>query len=144
MILSLEQNFEYGKKLRQISHEKKTHLGNSCVTIKYLINKFYETNELSDVIYDECSKGSGTEQIYNFESKQSVVSAPMQLRISLQRTEYNVETDSFCKNKTKIALAAQYFLSCPNNTEVIYVLVSIKYHIGNDLDQGHYICDVLD
>ena len=27
---------------------------------------------------------------------------------------------------------------------MIYVLVSIKYHIGNDLDQGHYICDVLD
>ena len=48
------------------------------------------------------------------------------------------------KNKTKIALSAQYFLSRPNNPEVIYVLVSIKYHIGNDMDQGHYICDVLD
>ena len=68
----------------------------------------------------------------------------MQLKISLQRTEYNVDTDSFCKNKTKIALAAQYFMSCPNNTEVIYVIVSIKYHIINDLDQGHYVCDVLD
>ena len=71
---------------------------------------------------------------FNIETKQSVVKAPMQLRISLQRSEYNVETDSFYKNKTKIALSAQYFLSCPNNPEVIYFLVSIKYHIGNDLD----------
>ena len=55
-----------------------------------------------------------------------------------------METDSFCKNKTKIALSAQYFLSCPNNPEVIYVLVSIKYYIANDLDQVHYVCDVLD
>ena len=68
----------------------------------------------------------------------------MQLRISLQRSKYNVETDSFSKNKTKTALSAQYFLSCPNNPEVIYVLVYIKYNIGNDLDQGHYECDVLD
>ena len=27
---------------------------------------------------------------------------------------------------------------------MIYVLVSIKYHIDNELDQGHYVCDVLD
>ena len=83
LILSLEQIFEYTKKFRRISHEKKTHLGNSCVTMKYLMNKFYETNEFSDVIFDECSNVSGTEQGYNFETKQSVVSAPMQLRISL-------------------------------------------------------------
>ena len=114
------------------------------MTIKDLMEKFYETNELSDVILNTCTNASGTEQKSNFETKQSVVTAPMQLRISLQRTEYNVETDSFCKNKTKIALVAQYFLSCPNNPKVIYVLVSIKYHIGNDLDKGHYICDVLD
>ena len=112
--------------------------------MKDLMNEFYETNELSDVICDECSKVSGTEQRSNFESKQSVLSAPTQLRISLQRTEYNVETDSFCKNKTKIALSAQYFLSLPNDTKLIYALVYIKYHIGNDMDQGHYICDVLD
>ena len=67
----------------------------------------------------------------------------MQLRIPLQRTECNVETDSFYKNKTKIALSAQYFLSRPNDPKVIYVLVSIRYHIGNDMDQGQYICDVL-
>ena len=54
-----------------------------------LMSKFCESNELSDVIYDEYSKVSGIEQNSNFESKQSIVSAPMQLRISLQRTEYN-------------------------------------------------------
>ena len=112
--------------------------------MKDLMNKFYETNELIDVICNECSNASGTEEIYSFETKQSVVTAPMQLKISLQRTEYNVETDNFCKNKTKIALAAQYFLSCPNDPKAIYVLVSIKYHIGNYLDQGQYVCDVLD
>ena len=66
-----------------------------------LMSKFYKSNELSDVIFDECYKVSGTEQKSNFESKQSIVSAPMQLRISLQRTEYNVETESFFKNKNK-------------------------------------------
>ena len=55
-----------------------------------------------------------------------------------------METDSFCKNKTKIALSAQYSLYRPNDPEVIYVLVSIKYHNGNDMDQGQYICDILD
>ena len=79
--------------------------------MKDLMNKFYETNELSDVICNTCTNASSIEKKSNFETKQSVVKAPMQLRISLQRTEYNVETDSFCKNKTKIALAAQYFLS---------------------------------
>ena len=29
------------------------------------------------------------------------------------------------------------------NFEVFYVLVSIKLHIGNDVDSGHYVCDVL-
>ena len=61
--ISLEQNFEYGKKLRQISHEKKTHLEKSCVTMKDLINKFDETNELSDVIWDTCTNARGTEKI---------------------------------------------------------------------------------
>ena len=60
LILSLEQNFEYGKRLRQISHEKKTHLGKSCVTMTDLMDKFYETNELSDVICDTCTTASGT------------------------------------------------------------------------------------
>ena len=30
------------------------------------------------------------------------------------------------------------------HAEVIYIIVSIKIHIGNDMDKGHYVCDVLD
>ena len=28
--------------------------------------------------------------------------------------------------------------------EFLHILVSIKLHIGNDMDKGHYVCDVLD
>ena len=28
--------------------------------------------------------------------------------------------------------------------EVLYNIFSIKLHIGNDLDKGQYVCDVLD
>ena len=55
-----------------------------------------------------------------------------------------MENDTLCKNKIKIALPAQYSMSFPNDTKVIYILVSIKFHIGNYMDQGHYVCDVLD
>ena len=68
----------------------------------------------------------------------------MQLKISLRRSNYNMENNAYCKNKTKIAPPAQYSMSFPNNREVIYILVSIKIHIGNDMYQGHYVCDVLD
>ena len=30
------------------------------------------------------------------------------------------------------------------HAEEHYILVSIKLHIGNDMDKGHYVCDVLD
>ena len=30
------------------------------------------------------------------------------------------------------------------DTEVIYIIVSIKYHIVNDMYKGHYVCNVLD
>ena len=30
------------------------------------------------------------------------------------------------------------------NAELLYILVSIKIHIGNDMDKGRYVCDVLD
>ena len=46
--------------MRPISHEKKTHLGNSCVTMTDLMNRFYEKTELSDVICEKCTKSSGT------------------------------------------------------------------------------------
>ena len=48
------------------------------------------------------------------------------------------------KIKQKIALPAQYSTSFPDNPEVLYILVSIKLHIGYDVDKGHYVCDVLD
>ena len=35
-------------------------------------------------------------------------------------------------------------MSFPNDPKVIYVIFSIKFHIGNYMDQGHYVCDVLD
>ena len=28
--------------------------------------------------------------------------------------------------------------------DVIFIIVPIKLHIGNDIDKGHYVCDVLD
>ena len=43
------------RKMRPISHEKKTNLGKSCVTITYLMVKFYKETDLSDVICEECS-----------------------------------------------------------------------------------------
>ena len=50
------------------------------------------------------------------------------------------ERDELSKNKTKIALPAQYFMSYPGKyAEVLYILVYIKLHIGNDMDKGHYV-----
>ena len=69
----------------------------------------------------------------------------MQLRIFLQRSEYSYETDEYCKNKTKFALPVQYSMSFPGkHAEVPYILDSIKIHIDNNMDKGHYLCDVLD
>ena len=67
----------------------------------------------------------------------------MQLRITLQRSNFNHEKIKLCKNKTKIALPAQYYMSFPDNPEMLYIIVSIKLHIGNDIDKGHYVCDVV-
>ena len=46
------------KKLRPISHDKKTHLGKICVTMTDLMVKFYGKTELSDAICEEYSKSS--------------------------------------------------------------------------------------
>ena len=27
---------------------------------------------------------------------------------------------------------------------MVYIIVSIKIHVGKDVDSGHYVCDVLD
>ena len=142
-ILPLEEISKEGKNMRKISHEKKTHLGKTCVTMTDLMDKFYETTELSDVICDICTKSRLTTRKSNFEKK-TVLKSPMQLRISLQRSHYNVKNNIFCKNKTKIALPDQYSMSFPNDPKVLYILVSINLHIGNDMYQGHYVCVVLD
>ena len=69
----------------------------------------------------------------------------MQLRISLQRSNFNYEKNEYYKNKTKIALPAQYSTSFPDkHPGVLYILVSIKLHIGNYMDKGHYVYDVLE
>ena len=34
-------------------------------------------------------------------------------------------------------------MSFPNNRDVLYIVVSIKLRIGNDMDKGHYLCDIL-
>ena len=70
--------------MRTISHEEMTNLRKRCVTMTYLMNRFYETTELSDVICDECTNSSSTTRKSNFEKK-TVLKSPMQLRISLQR-----------------------------------------------------------
>ena len=67
----------------------------------------------------------------------------MQLRKSLQRYYYNMENNVHCKNKTKISLPDQYSMSFPNNRELLYILLSIKLNIGNDMDQRHQVCDIL-
>ena len=54
-ILPLEKMSKKGKNTRKISHKKKTHLRKSCVTMTELMDKFYEMNELSDVICDNCT-----------------------------------------------------------------------------------------
>ena len=41
-IFPLEEISQKGKIIRPISHEKKTHLGKSCVTMTHLMDKFYE------------------------------------------------------------------------------------------------------
>ena len=59
LILPLEEISKEGKK-NKTSHKKTTHLGKSCVTMLDLMEFFYETTELSDVICDECTKSSST------------------------------------------------------------------------------------
>ena len=82
-ILPLEKISKKGKNTRKISHEKNNHLGKSCVTMTDLMDKFSETNELSDVICDNCTKSSLTTRKSNFEKKKTVLKSPMQPRISL-------------------------------------------------------------
>ena len=68
----------------------------------------------------------------------------MQLRGFLQRSENNFERNEYFKDTTKISPPAQYSMSFPGKqTGVLYILVSIQLHIGNDKDKGHYVCGLL-
>ena len=68
----------------------------------------------------------------------------MQLRIFLQRLEYNFQRDQYSKNKTKIALPYQYSMYFPGKySEVIYILFYIDICIGNFMDSGKYVCGLL-
>ena len=89
--MPLGENSQKGMFLRPISHEKKTHLVKSCVAMTDLMFKFYERTELSDVICEEFSKSSGKTSKSYSEKKLSILKTPMQLRIFLQRSEYNFE-----------------------------------------------------
>ena len=69
----------------------------------------------------------------------------MQTKNISSKIQFNLfEKNVFCKNKTKISLPDKYYMSFPNNSEVLYILVSIKLHIGTDMDKGQYVCYVLD
>ena len=35
-------------------------------------------------------------------------------------------------------------MSFPDDPKVIYILVSIKLNISNDMDKGHCVCDIFD
>ena len=68
----------------------------------------------------------------------------MQLRIFIKISEYNYERDEYCKNKTNISLPSQYSVSFTGiYSEVLYILVYIKLHIGKDIDKDQYACDII-
>ena len=49
------------------------------------------------------------------------------------------------QKKTKISLPAKYFMTFPDkHADVLYNIVSLKIHTGNDMDKGNYVCDLLD
>ena len=54
-------------KERENTRKKKTHLGKSSVTMTDLMDIFYETTELSDVICDNFTKSGLTTRKSNFE-----------------------------------------------------------------------------
>ena len=122
--------------MRLISHKKNTHLGESCVTMTDLMKNFYEKTEWSDVICEGCFKTRGTTS-KEILKKNSTEITNATKNIS-SRSNFNFEKNEFCKNKIKIALPAQYSMFFPDNPEVLYIIVYINLHIGNDMDQVHY------
>ena len=72
---------EFHKQLTPIHHDKMTHLANNCVTMNEFMDTFYERNDLSDVIFEYCSKLSCKIIKASFEKQQSVLKPPTNLRI---------------------------------------------------------------
>ena len=98
------------EKMIPISHKKKTHLGKSCVTMTDSMVKFCKKTELSDVKCEEFSKSRGLTSKTDFE-KQSVLKSPMQLRISLQISNFNYKKTNTAKIKPKLPF--QTNIPCP-------------------------------
>ena len=74
-----------------MNHDKMTRLDNDCVTMNEFMDTFYERNDLSDVIFEYCSKLSCKIIKASFEKQQSVLKLPINPRIFLQRSEHNFE-----------------------------------------------------
>ena len=143
--MSLEVISSKNKQLTPTSHEKMTHLTNNCVNVKELVDRFYVKTELTDVIYEHCSKLSYNISKAKFENHQSVLKQPINLGIFLQRSEYTGVRYEYCKHKTKIYLTLQYSMYFSDkHDEVVYIMISIKIHVGKDMDIGHYVWDILD
>ena len=143
--MSLEGISSKNKQLTTTSHEKMTHLTNNCVNVKELVDRFYVKTELTDVIYEHCSKLSYNISKAKFENHQSVLKQPINLGIFLQRSEYTGIRYEYCKHKTKISLTLQYSMYFSDkHDEVVYIMISIKIHVGKDMDSGHYVWDILD
>ena len=74
--------------MRPISHEKKTHLGKSCVTMTHLMDKFYEKLILV-MLYVKNAQSQSVQPVKPILKKKSVLKSPMYLRISLQISNFN-------------------------------------------------------
>ena len=64
---------------------------------------------------------------------------------TFQRTDINVETMAYSKNKSRIVIPNDYLFNIYNKQVYnIYSLVSIIYHDGNSMSTGHYYSDILE
>ena len=103
-----------------------------------LIDKFYEKIELSDAIRENFSKIIGKISKAKFEKHQLVFNPPMQHILFPQISEYNGVRDEYFKNETKMALPSQYSMYLSgSHDEVVFILVSLKLHVGKNMDSGH-------
>ena len=94
---------------------------------------------LSDVIYENCSKINDKKNKSKFEKYRWVIHPPMQLRIFLKVLEYNSGRYEYFINNNKVALPSQHCMSfsCIDD-EVVSILVLIKMHVGKYMYSGNY------